>query len=152
VTDRAIDTPSATDVSRRDFLKAAALCGAVAVWRDGVNDASPSRVTWQERRDLYPEGVASGDPDSHSVLLWTRRPFDMGDAVARHALTVEVSTRHVQSASADIVTDADVTTLRNASSSATGGLAPARTYWYRFTDEHGYGSRVGRTPHGAGRR
>ena len=25
-----------------------------------------------ERRDLFAEGVASGDPDSTSVLLWTR--------------------------------------------------------------------------------
>jgi hypothetical protein len=26
-----------------------------------------------------------------------------------------------------------------------GGLAPNTVYWYRFTDERGYGSRVGRT-------
>jgi len=25
------------------------------------------------------------------------------------------------------------------------GLKPAHVYWYRFTDEHGYGSRIGRT-------
>ena len=25
------------------------------------------------------------------------------------------------------------------------GFAPSRVYWYRFTDEHGFGSRVGRT-------
>ena len=25
------------------------------------------------------------------------------------------------------------------------GLKPGRVYWYRFTDEHGFGSRVGRT-------
>ena len=26
-----------------------------------------------------------------------------------------------------------------------GGLKPAQVYWYRFTDPHGNGSRVGRT-------
>ena len=37
---------------------------------------------WPERRDLYPEGVASGDPDPNSVILWTRRPFaDAGAAM-----------------------------------------------------------------------
>jgi hypothetical protein len=45
-------------------------------------------VVWRERRDLYPEGVASGDPDPHSVILWTRRPFDGGSA---QLLTVEVA-------------------------------------------------------------
>src|SRR6476646_4593325 len=72
-------------ISRRSFLEAAAAIGASLAW---VGPARGSRVQWHERRDLYPEGVASGDPDSHSVILWTRRPFaDLG----RHLLTVEVA-------------------------------------------------------------
>jgi alkaline phosphatase D len=117
------------------------MCGAVAVWGGGVADAS--RVTWRERRDLYPEGVASGDPDSHSVLLWTRRPFDA--AGGRRALTVEVSEdqafgKIVASAAVTISAEADWTCRV-----LVGGLAPAHVYWYRFTDEDGHGSRVGRT-------
>ena len=46
--------------------------GASLAWG---GPAHGSRVSWHERRDLYPHGVASGDPDAHSVLLWTRRPF-----------------------------------------------------------------------------
>src|SRR5437763_13594679 len=74
-----------TKISRRSFLKAAAAMGASLAW---VGPARGSRVRWHERRDLYPQGVASGDPDPHSVILWTRRPFADG---ARQRLTVEVA-------------------------------------------------------------
>src|SRR5215813_3460391 len=72
-------------ISRRSFLKAAAAIGASLAW---VGPARGSRVNWRERRELYPQGVASGDPDSHSVILWTRRPFPEG---TRQLLTVEVA-------------------------------------------------------------
>ncbi len=48
-------------LDRREFIQVAAALGASLAW--GGN-ARASRVKWQERRDLYPEGVASGDPDS----------------------------------------------------------------------------------------
>src|SRR6478672_7654941 len=72
-------------IDRRSFLKAAAAIGASLALAE---PARASSVRWRERRDLYPEGVASGDPDSHSVILWTRRPFTEG---TRHLLTVEVA-------------------------------------------------------------
>src|SRR5215470_9724554 len=72
-------------ISRRAFLKAAAAIGASLAW---AGAARGSRVHWHERRDLYPHGVASGDPDPHSVILWTRRPFAQG---TREVLTVEVA-------------------------------------------------------------
>src|SRR3954462_15889512 len=71
--------------SRRDFLRTAAALGASLAWG---GRAHASRVRWRERRDLYPQGVASGDPDPKSVILWTRRPFEDGQ---RHVLTVEVA-------------------------------------------------------------
>ncbi|HSN27735.1 MAG TPA: PhoD-like phosphatase N-terminal domain-containing protein, partial [Kofleriaceae bacterium] len=72
-------------ISRRDFMQVAATIGAALAWGGA---ACRSRTGWRERRDLYPEGVASGDPDPHSVILWTRRPFEHGD---KHVLTVEVA-------------------------------------------------------------
>ena len=72
-------------ISRRSFLKSAAAIGASLAW---VGPAHGSRVKWHEQRDLYPQGVASGDPDPHSVILWTRRPFAEG---TRELLTVEVA-------------------------------------------------------------
>jgi len=52
-------------------MELAVALGATAAW--GQPFATRSSVPWHERRDLYPEGVASGDPDSDSVMLWTRR-------------------------------------------------------------------------------
>jgi alkaline phosphatase D len=126
-------------ISRRSFLKAAAAIGASLVW---VGPAHGSRVQWRERRDLYPQGVASGDPDPHSVILWTRRPFAQG---ARQLLTVEVAEdaafhRVIAHAKAPVSSAADWTARV-----LIGGLKPARTYWYRFTDADGNGSRAGRT-------
>src|SRR5258706_15097541 len=115
-------------ISRRSFLKAAAAIGASLAW---VGPARGSRVRWRERRDLYPQGVASGDPDPHSVILWTRRPFAQG---TRQLLTVEVAgaegfRRAITHAQAPVSSTADWTARV-----LIGGLKPARPYWYRFAD------------------
>lgn len=118
----------------------ASAIGAAAVW--GHRSAA-SRVDWRERRDLYAEGVASGDSTSNSVLLWTRRPFE--DGRNRVALTVEVAEdqafSRVIASSAAVVSAASDWTCRV----LVGGLKPSRVYWYRFTDDKGFGSRIGRT-------
>src|SRR5206468_7085360 len=126
-------------LSRRDFIQTAAALGASLAWG---GPARASRIKWRETRNFYPEGVASGDPDSHSVILWTRRPFDGGE---RHVLTVEVAEdqdfrRVVAQAPAPVSAASDWTTRV-----LVGGLKPARVYWYRFADADGNGSRVGRT-------
>ena len=71
--------------SRRDFIKTATAMGASLAW---VGSARASRSNWKQSRQHFPEGVASGDPDTHSVILWTRRPYDNGN---RQVLTVEVA-------------------------------------------------------------
>jgi len=126
-------------ISRRSFLKTATAIGASLAW---VGPARSSHINWRERRDLYPQGVASGDPDPHSVILWTRRPFTDG---TRQLLTVEVADdetfhRVIAHAQTPVLSAADWTARV-----LIGGLKPARTYWYRFTDTEGNGSRVGRT-------
>jgi len=127
--------------SRRSFVALAAALGATAAWARSVPFASRSR--WTERRDLYPEGVASGDPDPTSVVLWTRRPYSDGRNAA--ALLLEVAededfARVVASVQSPVSQASDWT-----SRTLVGGLEPAQVYWYRFTDETGAGSRVGRT-------
>ncbi|MFL6730427.1 MAG: alkaline phosphatase D family protein [Sphingomicrobium sp.] len=126
-------------LNRREFIQQAAAIGAALAWG---GPARASRTNWREARNLYPEGVASGDPDPSSVILWTRRPFDGG---ARQLLTAEVAEdpqfrRVIAHARAPVSAASDWTTRV-----LVGGLKPARTYWYRFTDSAGNGSRIGRT-------
>ncbi len=134
-----MDRESTELVNRRQLLFAAAAVGATLAWS---GRARASTLQWRERRDLYPDGVASGDPESDSVILWTRRPHE---GAASAFLTVEVALdpafRHVVSAvRAPTSAEADWTCRVLAA-----GLKPATVYWYRFTDDTGAGSRIGRT-------
>jgi len=127
-------------LTRRKFVAAAAAMGATAAWADAR--AARSRAPWVERRDLFAEGVASGDPGVDSVLLWTRVS---AAAVPAVPLTVEVAEdpsfeRVVATARTRALAAADHTCRV-----LVGGLAPARIYWYRFLDDRGHGSRIGRT-------
>ena len=74
-------------MDRRQFLKLSATLGAALAL--GCTPLRPSSSGWRERRALYPQGVASGDPDDNSVLLWTRRPY--ADARKSATLRVEVA-------------------------------------------------------------
>ena len=128
-------------LDRREFLKLAAALGATLAW--GCTTVKPSSSGWRERRDLYPQGVASGDPDDNSVLLWTRRPYADGRKDA--SLLVEIAedpafTRVIATTAAKVSADSDWTCRV-----LVGDLRPAGEYWYRFVDEEGNGSRIGRT-------
>ncbi len=127
--------------TRRTLLKQAAALGAALAFGQSCAHAPSGPRT--ERRDLYPQGVASGDPQSESVILWTRREPD-ASAVA-HRLMVEVAsdeafTRIVARGDVEVSAATDWTCRFLAA-----GLSPAREYWYRFIDEAGNTSRIGRT-------
>ena len=127
--------------TRRSFLEMAVAMGASAAF--GNPFAVASEILWQERRDLYPEGVASGDPDSSSVLLWTRRVPTTRNPVETLRLEIaeDESFRRVIAKSSASISEASDWTCRV----LVGGLKPAHIYWYRFTDREGFGSRIGRT-------
>ena len=127
-------------LTRRQFAKQAA---ALSVSLAFAGKAHASRRIAVERRNLYPQGVASGDPAPDSVILWTRREPDSGANI--HHLTVEVALDPrfrsvVASGRTTVSADTDWTCRFLAA-----GLKPAREYWYRFIDEAGNASRVGRT-------
>jgi alkaline phosphatase D len=127
--------------TRRSLLAQAAALGAALAF--GQSCAHTTTGPRTERRELYPQGVASGDPAAESVILWTRRAPD--DGASAHRLMVEVAS---DEGFAHIVARGDVEV-----SAATdwtcrflaAGLRPAREHWYRFVDEAGNTSRVGRT-------
>jgi alkaline phosphatase D len=127
-------------VNRRGFIASAAAVGATLLW--AAPRSAVSRVAWRERRDTYPQGVASGDPDPRSVLLWTRHPLEHGDSTD---LTAEISLdpdfrRVVAAMKVPVLAENDYTCRVLAAA-----LQPATVYWYRFTDHQGNGSRIGRT-------
>lgn len=131
----------AKPITRREAITTAAVLGATLAWPFG-RGAAP-RSSWQERRDCYPQGVASGDPTANGMILWTRRP-PVGDSIATR-LAVEIATDEqfhnlVAGARSRIDASTDWTCRI-----LVDGLAPGTVYWYRFTDQHGFGSRVGRT-------
>src|SRR5215813_2828098 len=129
-------------ITRRRFIELAASCGATLAWRSSGVFASPD-IAWRERREFFPQGVASADPHPDSVILWTRRP-PVGDSVAKE-LRVEIA---ADSAFRKIVAVSKVTLSAESDWTCrilAARLKPRSEYWYRFTDEHGFGSRVGRT-------
>ena len=124
-------------ISRRSFIESAIAIGATAAWR--FASPKPTKIRWTEQREFFPEGVASGDPDSSSVLLWTRH------TPGTQQVTAEVAedpafTKVVATARAPISATSDWTCRV-----LVGGLRPSTVYWYRFTDPEGHGSRIGRT-------
>ena len=128
-------------VTRRAFVTGAAAMGATVAW--GGWRPARSRSQWVERRDLFVEGVASGDPGVDSVLLWTRA--SAGGSAEAVPLTVEVAE---DPAFERVIATARTRALAAADHTCrvlVGGLRPAQEYWYRFTDESGRGSRIGRT-------
>ena len=124
-------------ITRRSFIESAIAIGATAAWR--LASPKTTTVPWTEQREFFPEGVASGDPDSSSVLIWTRHTPNT------QLVTAEVAedpafAKVVATARAPISAASDWTCRV-----LVGGLRPSTVYWYRFTDPEGHGSRIGRT-------
>jgi alkaline phosphatase D len=120
--------------SRRDFL---ASTGAAL---SAVPLTAFARSAWQPDASVFRHGVASGDPLSDRVMLWTRvtttRPtIDVRWSVATDSAMTRVVARGEgpTAAARDFTVKVDVT-----------GLAPATTYYYRFEAEGGR-SAIGRT-------
>ncbi len=129
------------NVDRRKFLQTSLFIGFAIATKKGWANKLPTLAI--ERRDLFPQGVASGDPTANSVILWTRRPPVKDNAAKK--LIVEISTtpdfrKILAGGTANISAESDWTCRFFAT-----GLKPNREYCYRFIDEHGFASRIGRT-------
>jgi alkaline phosphatase D len=122
-------------LTRRQFLWQATATGL----------AWPILTSAQAGNQLFRHGVASGDPQTDRVILWTRvtpagnsslaRPVEMRWRVATDA----AMTRIVRSGMATAAAARDFTVKVDAA-----GLEPGRTYYYAF-DTAGERSPIGRT-------
>jgi alkaline phosphatase D len=122
---------------RRHFLKVAGtvLLTAAAPFSARILAGKPASV-------FFREGVASGDPDTDSIILWTRAEPATGDNAR---LLLQVSEREDF---AQVVLEASLTaraaqdfTVR----ARVQGLKPGHIYFYRFNAVDGGQSRVGRS-------
>jgi alkaline phosphatase D len=130
-----------TSMNRRTFVKRAVAMSATAAFGDLFR--KPSRIPWQERRDFFSEGVASGDPADSSVLLWTRygKPTTATSCELQAEVSEDRSFERVIATASMSVSAASDWTCRV----LVGELKPRSVYWYRFVDAQGNGSRLGRT-------
>ena len=131
-------------LSRRD-LHRIALAAALAPWATPGAQAQAMPARWQH--NPFSLGVASGQPQPTSVVLWTRLLIHDADAARRTAATEVVCELF-----ADEALRQPVRQWRLATDASRGhslhvlaeGLQPGRHYWFRFASGHAL-SPVGRT-------
>lgn len=133
-------------MDRRTFL-AYSLASGVIVW---AGSAVPSQFTElfniggasAQAPQLFPQSVASGDPQPQGITLWTRVNTTAPTATVSFQIATDRDFRNiVLSGIADTSSDRDYTTkvvLNNRSE-----LKPGTTYFYRFVFA-GTASRTGR--------
>ena len=92
---------------------------------------------------LFKHGVASGDPHSDSVILWTRvTPANPGEIQVKWEISDDVSFSEIL-ADGEITTNADRDYTVKAEATS---LAPGTDYYYRFSlDDGTISSPIGRT-------
>ncbi len=120
-------------ISRRGMLAYASLLGSIPLLsRSASAIARPKFAS-----DPFTLGIASGDPDSTSVVLWTRlapKPLQPGGGMpdADVAVTWEIaSDESMRKVIASGTTNATVQ-LGHSVHVEAGGLEPDHWYWYRF--------------------
>ena len=122
-------------LSRRLFVAygaALAALPALAARSAGTTDA---RVSFPA--DPFQLGVASGDPDAHSVVLWTRlcpRPLEPGYGLTTERIPVRWELSETESMSRIVQrgTALALPQLGHSVHVEVAGLRPGRFYWYRF--------------------
>lgn len=127
--------------TRRHFLRDAGLLGTAAVlpWLPGCDDGSGTGAAGAEVS--FRHGVASGDPLSDRVVLWTRVTSTVDLPVrVDWAIGMDPQMRQVMYMGST-VTDADRDYTVKVDPA---GLAPGTTYYYQFR-ARGVDSPIGRT-------
>jgi alkaline phosphatase D len=126
-------------MKRRDFLRSSGwfVVGAALVGVPGCGDNLISaEVTEPEAKGTYsfPQGVASGDPQAASVVLWTRIALIRAPADSFGAVPLRVQVSGDATFNTLIVDEPLVATegTDHTVRVLVTGLAAATNYWYRF--------------------
>ena len=120
-------------ISRRLFLAyTGALSSVPLLGNMATADASPNF-----KSDPFTLGVASGDPDHESVVLWTRlapQPLQPGAGMPTKSFSVTWELATDDSMKSIVASGVSVATpqLGHSVHVEAGGLRPDRWYWYRF--------------------
>jgi alkaline phosphatase D len=132
--DGAVSRALAGPLSRRTFLRGAGVAGLGALAPACGSSSGPQGPAASEPERVFLHGVASGDPLSDRVILWTRVTPE-GANPPEGELTVgwQVAT---DLAFAQVVASGEVTTsvARDLTVKVdAAGLSPSTTYYYRFS-------------------
>jgi alkaline phosphatase D len=125
-------------ISRRQSLQWFAVAG-VALSQAGKSQ-SASAETGDAGRTIFRHGVASGDPDQQSVVLWTRVTTDAENESVQWAIASDPEFRSIVGQGEAVASSERDHTLKIVAE----GLEPGATYYYHFTTT-GETSPVGRT-------
>lgn len=128
---------------RRDFLRLAAVsvaASAIPLAGCGDSEVAAASTDPADVARVFPQGIASGDPRSDGVILWTRvEGATAGDRI-RYDVARDDAFREIV-ASGTTSTDADRDHVVKLS---VGGLEAHTTYYYRFVGL-GVAAPIGRT-------
>lgn len=120
-------------VSRRSILQAATLLPGLALL---------GSAAWGAPVHGFTHGVASGDPQRDSVMLWTRYvPLDAGEAALRVEIAEDETFAHPVLRGVAVAGPA----TDFCAQARPAGLKPGRWYHYRFVAPDGSVSAIGRT-------
>ncbi|HXI87461.1 MAG TPA: alkaline phosphatase D family protein [Parvularculaceae bacterium] len=131
-------------ITRRTALQAALMAGAASCSRPKTK--TPFAASEKAASGLFAHGVASGDPASDSVVLWTRlSPPPSDDAGVQYEVAWEVASD--PDFKAIVVTGSATTSAArdNTVKAIADGLEPGKNYYYRFVSGADAVSPVGRT-------
>ena len=123
-------------LTRRSFLGASAAAAFLAACRRGDSDAASPAKPPPLGRDPFTLGVASGDPTSDSVVLWTRLAPVPLEGGGMPGTDVEVGWQvGTDDSLSDVVAEGvalAVPELGHSLHVDAGSLDADRHYWYRF--------------------
>jgi len=122
-------------LSRRLFVAYGAALAALPALAARSAGTTDSKISFAA--DPFQLGVASGDPEAHSVVLWTRlcpKPLEPGYGLTTERVSVRWELSETESMSRIIQrgTALALPQLGHSVHVEVAGLKPGRHYWYRF--------------------